>query len=94
MRTVMLAKESKVFGRLYNENCLFKEAVGNGVFIFRVRNGCSVYGYFDVRIYRSGKEEGELSEREKLFKYFLEGISMVVALYEICRTGSKRKRKL
>lgn len=25
-----------------------------------------------------------------MFKCFLEGVSMVVALYEICRTGKKR----
>lgn len=30
---------------------------------------------------------------DKLFKYFLEGISMIVALYEICRTGKRSKRK-
>lgn len=27
---------------------------------------------------------------EKMFAYFTSGIAMVVALYEICRTGKKR----
>lgn len=30
--------------------------------------------------------------QEKMFKYFLEGVKMIIALYEICRTGRKRKR--
>jgi len=29
-------------------------------------------------------------DKEKLFQCFLEGIAMVVALYEICRTGKKK----
>lgn len=30
---------------------------------------------------------------DKLFKCFLEGVSMVVALYEISRTGKRGRRK-
>lgn len=30
--------------------------------------------------------------KNKLFEYFLEGVKLIVVLYEICRTGRKRKR--
>lgn len=29
-------------------------------------------------------------DKEKLYQYFLEGVAMVVALYEICRTGRRK----
>lgn len=32
-------------------------------------------------------------DKEKMYQYFLEGITMIVALYEICRTGKKSRRK-
>lgn len=31
---------------------------------------------------------------EKCIEYFLEGIATVLALYEICRTGKKSRRKI
>lgn len=30
---------------------------------------------------------------EKLFRYFAEGITVVVILYEICRTDKRSKRR-
>lgn len=31
-------------------------------------------------------------KKEQLFDYFLEGVAMVIALYEISRTGKKSRR--
>lgn len=30
---------------------------------------------------------------DKIFKYFLDGITVIVVLYEICRTGKRTKRR-
>lgn len=30
--------------------------------------------------------------KNKVFDYFLEGVKLMIALYEICRTGRKHKR--
>lgn len=32
-------------------------------------------------------------ETEKMFAYFTSGIAMVVALYEICRTGKRTRHR-
>lgn len=32
-------------------------------------------------------------KREKLFEYFLQGITVIVTLYEISRTGKRSRRK-
>jgi hypothetical protein len=31
---------------------------------------------------------------EKCIEYFLEGIAIIISLYEICRTGKKSRRKI
>lgn len=31
--------------------------------------------------------------KDEMFQYFLEGIAMVVVLYEICRTGRQQRTK-
>lgn len=31
--------------------------------------------------------------KEKLFQCFLEGVAMVIALYEICRTGKRKPNR-
>lgn len=30
---------------------------------------------------------------EKIFAYFMEGVTMIITLYEICRTGKINRRK-
>ena len=47
--------------------------------------------YSCIRIYRAKKEQKHM-KKESLFIFFLEGISMVLTLYEISRTGKKSKR--
>lgn len=32
-------------------------------------------------------------KKKELFDYFMEGVAMMVALYEICRTGKRSRRK-
>lgn len=31
---------------------------------------------------------------EKCFEFFLEGIAVIISLYEICRTGKKSRTKI
>lgn len=57
--------------------------------IYRWSNDCFRM-YYSVRTDRKGEGESLVSE-EKMFKYFLEGVAMMVTLYEICRTGKANK---
>ena len=35
-----------------------------------------------------------MKDNEKWFKYFLEGVNIVIAIYEISRTGKRKRRNL
>lgn len=32
-------------------------------------------------------------DKERLYQYFLDGIAMVIAIYEICRTGRRQRSR-
>lgn len=33
-------------------------------------------------------------KKKELFDYFMEGVAVMVALYEICRTGKRNRNKI